>query len=270
MDTPDTAAIVAAIAERNVELGELLRDRTEQELLAPSLLPTWSRLTIACHLRFGAEANLAMTQAILAGREASYYPEGRERQRPSTLMLRDGETPHDVIESLVQESQELDSLWQTIEPRQWALEAREPADNVDLGPIALEMLGLLRLTEVEVHGSDLDVGCAPWSQAFVDAALPMRLRWLPKRRSNHASPDQTVNGSWSLRPTDGTPFVVVADGDRVSVDEGEIDGGNADAEIAGSKQQLLAFLLGRLPLAALTVSGDHAHAAAFTRAFPAP
>lgn len=51
-------------------------------LEAPSQLSGWSRLTILCHLRYGTQALRRMTIDALAGRETSYYPLGREHQRP--------------------------------------------------------------------------------------------------------------------------------------------------------------------------------------------
>jgi len=269
MQVTNAADVAAAIAARHAELGRLLGGLSGADLAAPSLLPGWSRLTIACHLRFGAEANQSMTVATLAGRDAAYYPEGRARQRPSTLELRGNEQPREVIDSLIRVSSELDSLWRTMRLGQWALAMREPADNADLGPVPLGMLALLRLTEVEVHGRDLDIGCAPWSEVFVETALPMRVRWLATRRSNHASPDQNIKGKWEvLRTTDGASFSISASSAGVEISEGsELDG---DTEIEGSNRDLLAFVLGRIDLSALSVSGDHKLAESFTAAFPAP
>ena len=268
MQVANAADVVAAAARRHDELERLLCQVAEMDLSAPSLLPGWSRLTITCHLRFGAEANHSMTLATLDGKDASFYPEGRARQRPSTLVPRGNEQPGEVVESLGGVQSELDSLWRTLDFNQWKLSVQEPADNADLGPITLGMLALLRLTEVEVHGHDLDIGCGPWSEVFVETALPMRVRWLATRRSNHASVDQSIQGRWILRPIDGMPFSVLANDDGVAISEGsEVDG---DAEISGSKRDLLAFLLGRIQVSALSVSGDRQLAESFARAFPGP
>ncbi len=267
MQIMNAAGVVAAVAERHAEIGDLLAHTPASDLSAPSLLPGWSRLTIACHLRFGAEANQSMTCATLNGEDAQYYPDGRAQQRPSTLRPRN-EQPSEVVDSLRLEQANLDSLWRRLDPDQWELAIREPADNADLGPITLGMLALLRLTEVEVHGQDLDIGCRPWSEVFVDTGLPMRVRWLATRRSNHAATDESIHGRWVLRPTNGTPFAITAAKDGVVISEGpEADG---DAEISGSKRDLLAFLLGRVEVSALSVSGDRQLAESFTEAFPAP
>jgi len=74
---------------------------------------------------------------------------------------------------------------------------------------------LLRLTEVEVHGSDLDVGLDDWSAAFVETALPFRLDWLNSRRSNHRAVDEGVQGSWLLHASDGSTYLVSVKGASV-------------------------------------------------------
>ncbi len=74
---------IRGVAQRTRETTESLRSLDDAALRSPSLLPGWSRLTVACHLRFGAEALLPMTRDALAGKETAYYPQGRERQRPA-------------------------------------------------------------------------------------------------------------------------------------------------------------------------------------------
>ena len=126
----------------------------------------------------------------------------------------------------------------------------------------------MRLTEVEVHGSDLEVGLEPWSATFVDAALPMRVRWLQSRRSNHGDADDTIEGSWNLVSLDGPVFNVRTSGRRVQVVAAPDP--DADATIGGSGAELLAMLLGRLDVGSLDVRGDLRLASAFHNAFPPP
>lgn len=174
----------------------------------------------------------------------------------------------DVIESLQEECRQLDGLWHVATIEQWRLAVDEPKDNPDLGSITLSTLALLRLTEVEVHGFDLDLDLSPWSETFVAAALPMRLHRLTTRRSNHRVADRSIIGAWALRATDGSTFLVSADDDVVVEEKTEPVA--ADATIIGTSRDLLAFVLGRLPLASLKIEGDESHAKAFLAAFPAP
>jgi uncharacterized protein (TIGR03083 family) len=261
--------IVLAVGARTDAIVDALGDLGDEDLLAPSHLPNWSRVTIACHLRFGAGALLRMTHGAMAGRPASYYPDGRATQRPMTLVPYPGEHPTDVVRSLGMESNELQSAWRGLEDDDWGRTVTEPETNPDLGPLPLERLPLLRLTEVEVHGSDLDVGLRDWSEVFVQAALPFRVGWLNERRSNHRAVDHAVEGSWLLQSTDGPAYLVSVLGQGVTARRAR-PGTQARAVIEASSRDLLALLLGRPLLEPPAVSGDVEFAESFSRAFPGP
>ncbi len=267
-DVSDEDALVAAVRRRTNNVVDALRSLDEAGLLAPSTLPGWSRLTIACHLRYGASTLAEMTRATLAGETASYYPGGRATQRPGTLEPGRGEDPSDVVASLASLSAALDQAWALLTPEQWATELVEPADNPDLGPLPLHRLMLSRLTEVEVHGSDLDLGLADWSAAFVTAALPFRVQRFTTRRTNHL-PFDDVSGSWLLAADDGPRFLVSASGSSVAV---SVNGPppHGAAVIEGASRDLLALLLGRPTVRPLRYSGDETLGHAFRRAFPGP
>lgn len=66
----------------------------------------------------------------------------------------------------------LDDLWSSLGEDQWGVTVTEPPENPDLGPVPLARLALARLTEVDVHGVDLDVGFPDWSPTLVDVAPP--------------------------------------------------------------------------------------------------
>ena len=210
------------------------------DLDAPSLLPGWSRRTIACHLRYGAEALRQMTVDALADREASYYPLGRDAQRPSTLVPRGPDD--DVVASLRHESDRLHEIWSTVDD--WALTVWEPANNPDLGNVPLRRLLLARLTEVEVHGTDLDAGLGQWSETFVAAALPMRLEWMNTRRTNHRAVDESVRASWVLRADDRALSWRI-DVDGASLRSAPSDDATGATLIERPAAELLALLLGR-------------------------
>jgi uncharacterized protein (TIGR03083 family) len=256
----------AAVARRTDEIVGAQRALDDEELLAPSTLPGWDRLTLVCHLRYGATALARKTQAALEGRTAAYYPAGRSRQRPGTLRPEPGETPSDVVASLARHSADLHASWSGLTEAQWQLDVVEPPDYPDLGTLRLERLPVLRLTEVEVHGTDLDLGLSDWSRTFVDSALPFRLDWLNSRRPS--TTDRT-EGSWLLVATDGPAYLV-------AVRDGEVSARPAtpttpaDAVIEASDRDLLALLLGRPLLQPARPTGDEAVAAAFCRVFPGP
>jgi uncharacterized protein (TIGR03083 family) len=225
-----------------VATADLVAGLLDADLSVPSLLPGWSRLSIACHLRYGAEALQWMTDDTLLGRPTSYYPEGRAAQRPMTLVARWSESDSDVVTSLAGESRRLHELWRAVDD--WELPVIEPPENPDLGAVPLRLLALARLTEVEVHGTDLGIGLGPWSDVFVHKVLPMRLEWLNTRRSNHRDVDMSVQASWHLVATDmEVSQVVTVDGPSVVSRPGD----DADVRIVGTAAELLALLLGRAP-----------------------
>jgi maleylpyruvate isomerase len=260
--------VAAARLRTDAVVGALGR-LDDDALRAPSELPGWSRLTIACHLRYGAGALARMTRATLAGEPTSYYPGGRARQRPGTLVPSEAESPGDVVVTLAGHSQDLHEAWSSLDRRAWGLAAVEPRDNPDLGPSDLSRLLLLRLTEVEVHGSDLGLGLDDWSDLFVSAALPMRLDWLNSRRANHRDVDQSIEGSWLLVATDGPSYAVTVRGDRVeSRPAGPTPARHAVIE--SSSRDLLALLLGRTMREPPRTVGDEHGVERFAAAFPGP
>ena len=207
--SPSHRDIAEAVKQRHAELVSLLSGCDQSLLTAPSMLPGWDRLTVVCHLRYGAEANARMTRDILNGEPTAFYPEG-PGQRPATLAPRPGETARDVLASLAASSAHLDSVWGALGEPEWEIPLTEPGGNEDLGSITLGHLALLRLTEVEVHGTDLDIRARDWSEVFVEAALPMRVHWLAKRRPNPQSADYSTFGTWVLATDDGRVFSITA------------------------------------------------------------
>lgn len=264
-----TREILAAIDGRSRSIVRQLRELSKDELLHRSELPEWSRLNIACHLRFGAEALARMTRSAIQDRPVAYYPEGRERQRPQTLVPKPGESPQEVVESLARLSDALVEQWSSLPPTAWDREVVEPPENADLGPLPLPTLPLLRLTEVEVHGADLGLNLAGWSTIFVKTVLPLRLEWLNVRRVNHRAFDAELVGSWLLVATDGPTYKVEVDGWTVTARPAGPDNPSR-AVIQTSSRDLLALLLGRSLQAPLVIAGDMAFARSFSRAFPGP
>jgi uncharacterized protein (TIGR03083 family) len=261
--------VARASGTRTAQLLAVLRGLDTAAFDRPSHLPGWSRLTIVCHLRYGATALIRMTSDALAGRETSYYPGGRAAHRPTTLAPAAGEQPEDVLAGWERTSARLDEAWSSLGQDEWAMTISEPGDNRDLGEVPLARLALARLTEVDVHGVDLDIGFPDWSEVLVDVALPTRLAWLATRRTNHREFDRSVEGRWLL-VADGFEWnVSVVDG-RVSSAPAQDVADPPRAMISGSRRDLLALLLGRPRRRPLDIGGDAEFGAAFERAFPGP
>jgi maleylpyruvate isomerase len=233
------------------------------ELLGPSSLPGWSRLTILAHLRYVAAASRRMTAAALAGRSGAMYPGGRGH-RPATLEPTAGESASAVVASLRAESTALHELWRSLTPAQWATELDEP----ELGTITPSTLLFMRWTEVELHGVDLDLGLGPWSEAFVAAALSPRVRALPRLR-RRSDADLTVNGSWALVGGDEIWFVRTS-GRTTAVEPNDDARFEADSVIEGDTRSLVGLLLGRVEPHELELTGDIHLGRAIKKAFPGP
>jgi uncharacterized protein (TIGR03083 family) len=259
-------AISEAARARTADIVASLRDT---ELSTPSKLEGWTRLTVACHLRYGAAASDRMTADALAGVETSFYPDGRSGQRPGTLEPGRGEEPQQVVDSLEAHSARLHDSWGRMSETEWATAIREPPDNPDLGETTVAELALLRLTEAEIHGCDLDLGLGDWSDMFVTNALPLRIGRLASRRSKLRAAGSGVRGSWILVATDGPSWRISLRGEEVSCEPA--DGSEpADAVIEATSRDLLALLLGRQLKDGLVERGDTRFAGEFSKAFPGP
>ena len=257
-----------------VVLVELLEDRNRQVvdvlghrlavMTGESLLDGWSRVAVVAHLRYIAEAMQRMTVAALEGRSEPMYPGGRAHARAATLVLRPGETVGSLVASLAQETAALDALWRSLPETSWAVGLDDP----DHGSMPLSRLLALRLTETEVHSTDLDLpGIDPWDDAFVHAVLPLRVAWLDRAR-HRPDADLTVDGSWHLTDDDRHWIVAATNGD---VQAGiSVEHRDADCTIRGSARDLLALILGRPSNAPLLLEGDTELAAKFKAAFPGP
>jgi uncharacterized protein (TIGR03083 family) len=260
--------LFAAWQQRSAEVVDALRGLDSEQLLRRSALPGWDRLTIACHLRYGAHALHRMTVDALGGRPTAYYPAGRGRQRPATLQPRPAESGADVVDDLGRARTKLRERWSLLEPSDWSTPVVEPVDNRDLGEATLGVLVMAALTENEVHGSDLDIGLADWGPTFVRRILPARLEWLRSRRTNHRDFDRGLSLRWLLVPDHGHPWLVTARGEEVTTEPADRST-PADAMITGTSRDLLAMLLGRPPESPLAADPDDA-VDTFQRAFPGP
>lgn len=188
-----------------------------------------------------------MTLATIAGQPTTFYPEGREKQRPQTLHPAPGESARQVVDSLAEQSAELAAVWAAISLDEWG---RPVVDSHDVGefkrmPLTIGDLALLRLTEVEVHGTDLDIGLSRWSNEFVDVALPRRISWLGRRTPPKLPESAEFPMTWLLAATDGPSYLVRIEETRQTTAEVTPFDATAQHRIEGSRVELLAMILGR-------------------------
>jgi hypothetical protein len=253
------APLTRLLRQANGRLVDAARDHVA-ELDQPSALDGWSRLMVLAHLRYVAKAMRRITTAALIGRSEPMYPGGRANLRPKTIVPAVGESAEALVASLHDETTMLDDLWQSLSIQDWQRRIDEP----DHGTMPLSKLLVLRLTETEVHGSDLAFAAPDaWDELFVEVTLPLRLAWLDRPDTDHS-----VVGSWMLSV--GTEqWLVVAEDGGVRAYHADADT-RADCRLTASRRDLLAFLLGRPTIGTLELSGDIDLANAFKRAFPGP
>ncbi len=254
----DGAAVAAAIASSQDELARRLAALSDDELAAPSRLPEWDRLTVVCHIRYGAEAIDRMVRAALKGEAALFYPGGRAEQRPATLAPAAGESPRDVVASFGAHCEQLNDTLAQVED--WTTEFREPDGHHDLGPQTVYQLAVLRLTEVDVHAVDLDIGIERWSDAFAAVGLPVRIDRLGRTLANNVA-GEVITGSWLLRSAEGPAYLVTRSADAVTKRPARSDE-SADGTIDATARDLIALMLGR------AFEGDVAYSNDFARSFP--
>lgn len=253
------AALVDLLREANARVVSAARHHVA-ELDAPSMLAGWSRLMVLAHLRYVASAMRRITTAALVGRSESMYPGGRANLRPKTIVPAVGESAEALVASLDDETTMLDDLWQSLSIQDWQRRIDEP----DHGTMPLSKLLVLRLTETEVHGSDLGfAGLDAWDELFVEVTLPLRLAWLDRPDTDHS-----VVGSWILSDAAEQWLVVAEDGDARAY-HADADT-RADCRLTASRRDLLALLLGRPTIGTMERSGDIGLANAFKQAFPGP
>ncbi len=216
--------------------------------------------------RWSAFTNDALCSARIAGGVLS---RGRGVQRRATLVPLAGESPQDVVDSLARHGEEINELWTALHSDAWGREIVEPRDNPDLGPIPLGRLPLLRLTEVEVHGTDLGLNLPDWSEIFIDTVLPMRLEWLNVRRTNHREFGRELTGVWLLAASDGPTYKVSVDGTKVESGPA-LRNARTTAVIEASSRDLLALLLGRPLVTPPVITGDVTFGQSFAHTFPGP
>ena len=244
-------AVVADIRTRTEQLARACVELGPDGLDRPSLLPDWTVLTLACHLRYGAQVLSQITDATCAGQPSAYYPGGREVQRPFTLRPALGEPRDHVLDSLAAESEGLADRWADLSPQDWdrPMITTDPTDS--LGGATLRELGLLRLVEVMVHGSDSGLGLAPWPLRFGQWVLPLRVR----RARVHADLAMTL----AFDAVDAMTITARVARGAVTVAEAVPD---PDVVVSGAANDLVALLLGRSPLGAVSMTGDASSVAA--------
>jgi hypothetical protein len=265
--------LLQALTTSHRRMNEVFHGRSDSWWHAPSALPDWSRLTIACHLRYVAEAMIRITEVAVQRQVAPMYPGGRDIDRPGSLQPREGETPSSIVESVRRTSNALEQIWAGVPSDMWEYEFTE----ADHGTLLFSRWLALRLTEVEVHCTDVGAHIGPdsqqWSASFVSAVLPLRVAWLTRARER---PDANlcIGGTWTLQSPNQQWRVTSSIGSRVvEVNTHQSDHTGEQSKdsgtvLRGDNRTLLALLLGRDNVSIVNQIGPGV--SNFKAAFPGP
>lgn len=244
--------IIEMLGHRSAMVAQALVGLDRSALAAGTELPGWTRLTVACHLRYGAQAVRQIVEATLEGRPSAYYPAGRELQRPTTLAPALGEPAVHVAASLRDEDDHLLSVLGGLAADAWDTPVIEHDDNPDLGDLSILGLVRLRLTEVVVHGTDLGMGLPAWQPDFGRAVLTQRLARRPRPAAGarwSVTIDATDAGAWTVTAVDGQLEVARSDAGA--------------ARLRGTANAHVAALLGRSGIGTIESTGDPVAARAY-------
>jgi maleylpyruvate isomerase len=224
----DPAPASAQISAATARLLATVRSLSDDEVLAPSLLPDWSRGHVLTHIARNADGLTNLLGGAAAGEQRTAYPSAEARnadiatgsRRPIKEQVADIEAAHARFASAVA----------SVRPDQWGFEqAWGSAGQTRPASSLLDA----RLREVAIHHIDLNAGytAADWPPEFalhiLRSALPaFETRGLP---------------ACMLRPTDIDATI-------------EANGGSA-LEISGPAHALATWLLGRDDGASVTATG---------------
>jgi maleylpyruvate isomerase len=160
------------------------RTLTEEDLRVPSLLPGWSRAHVLAHLARGADATRNLLAGVQSGQDRPGYASAEARE--AAIEAGAAQRAADLAADLADSAMALRALIRRLPDEAWQVPVRT------LDPVPFPAAGLLtrRLTEVELHHSDLATGyrAADWLAAFATMDLPGPLRAQRRERVTHPGP----------------------------------------------------------------------------------
>lgn len=164
-----TARLVAAVAELS-----------DEEIRAPSLLEGWTRGHVATHVARSCETMCGMLAWAQTGTGVPDCPnpEAREAAVEAGARRSAAELAADLAESAAKFTAETEVMTEAA----WATVIEPPGG----APFPTAEIPVRRLSEVELHHTDLDLGYGPadWTPGFAESDLPEPMRtWRSERVS---------------------------------------------------------------------------------------
>jgi maleylpyruvate isomerase len=163
------------------------RTLTEDDVRAPSLLPGWSRARVLAHVARGADAMRTLLAGAQPGQDRSAHADRQTWEQATERAARMG--PSDLAADLADSAMALRSVVVRLPAEAWRVPLRIPG----LDPFPAAQVLTRRLTELELHHTDLGTGYGPadWPAAFADMELPEPMRSQRQDRLSYpaASPE---------------------------------------------------------------------------------
>lgn len=148
------------------------RIMADSDLLAPSLLPGWTRAHVLAHLARGADAMRNLLVGARSGQVRPAYASAEARQ--ADIDQGAAMTAKDLADDLAGSAMALRTVARQLPDEAWQVQLR----ILDSVPFPAAQILTRRLVELELHHCDLGTGYGPadWPAAFtaIELAEPMR------------------------------------------------------------------------------------------------
>ncbi len=248
MPTPTPTTEIDEIRAATRRLLRSIEDLTDEQALAPSRLPGWTRAEVVTHLARNADGFRGMIEAASRGEVGSMYPS--PDVRADGIASGRGHAPAIVRADLRGAHDRLVGAFATLSDDDWDREGRASMTRT------MREFLWMRRREVEVHHVDLDLGyeAADWPVSFVGPALDECFSNLAARG---APLRPRIDIEYRIVSTDHErAWRIEMHGDAVAVDDD--DGSAVDGEAIGWGCDVVAWMYGRDPRGGggITASGD--------------
>jgi maleylpyruvate isomerase len=212
-------ALVTAIRRTHERLGGAVGSLTDAQVLAPSLLPGWSRGHVLAHLISLGAAAARQISAARRGELVDFYDGGRAG-RDAAIEAGATALAAEQVRALRQATERIDELLAGLAPVDWDRPVRFRNEDV-------HAMALAWWRETEIHLTDLDLG--PDSDSW------------PAELCDH------LTDFLGSRVPAGTVLVLEAP-DGWSRELGQAGGAAAPRVVRGARSDLAAWLAGREPV----------------------
>jgi maleylpyruvate isomerase len=226
--TYDLPAAVANVPLAQDRLANTVSTLTDAEIREPSVLPGWTRGHVIAHLARSAEAMIRLVDGVLTQRPAQAYP-GGPAVREAEIELGARSSADELADEVYSTNIAIVHAFARMTTPTWGRQVQFPSGSFPASRCAWG-----RWREVEIHHVDLGLDVytiESWPEEFVACHLPHELAKLPNR---------------------------LAPGTAVQVGPSRFGSGEVVASIDGPDEAILAWLFGRVGLAApsLTITGS--------------